>query len=64
MYDQSCAELAGEFIRDCLDDTGAEAPPDHVASLAQAIQDAIEEWLEERDYFKRDTRDTTPAGPP
>jgi len=51
-YDQSCAELASEFIRDCLEDKAAKAPPEHVAIIAQAIQNAIETCLEELGYTK------------
>lgn len=56
MYDNRCAELAGVFITDCLKDSGQEAPADKVASLAQAIQDTIEEWLDDNGYYEdRDT---------
>jgi len=59
MFDDSCIQLAGDF----LSDTQAGPTPERLASLAQAIQDAVEEWLEENDD-PESTRDTLPGAPP
>jgi hypothetical protein len=42
MYDTRCRNLAEYFLQD------QEYDPAEVASLAQAIQDAIERWFEPR----------------
>lgn len=39
-YDPACEELARHFLSD------EEFENDHVAELAQHIQDAIEDWIE------------------
>lgn len=41
-YDTRCEELAELFLADEIDST-----PEDLASLAQAIQDAIERWFEQ-----------------
>jgi hypothetical protein len=49
MYGWSCQELAEHFLEDELSDDGLD-PKEHdqrVKALAHAIQDAVEEWLEE-----------------
>lgn len=60
MYDESCERLANEF----LEDTQVGPTPERLASLAQAIQDSIEEWLEENGDRDDDDRDTMPGPPP
>lgn len=39
-YDMKCDDLARYFMSD-----GENAPEEEIASLAQAIQDAIENWF-------------------
>lgn len=55
-YDPACEDLAKYFIGDL-----SVASPKHVASLAQCIQDRIEDWLE---YEQRelDARELDPRG--
>jgi hypothetical protein len=43
-YDPKCAELAEAFLDDQPEDART---PEHRAALAQAIQDAIEAYLQE-----------------
>ena len=43
-YDIQCGELAKSFLRDSMEGVSTEA----VDSLAQTIQDAIENWFEDR----------------
>lgn len=42
MYDSKCRDLAEAFLLDCRNVKGNDAH-----KLAQAIQDAIEDWIEE-----------------
>ena len=46
-FDPSCQDLAKHFLADDIYTNGAEATHEtRVTALAQAIQDAIETWLE------------------
>lgn len=60
MYDESCEQLASKFLYD----TQAGPTPDRLSSLAQAIQDAVEEWLEENGDREGGERDTLPGDAP
>lgn len=49
MYDPKCQELARWFLSDCRN-----VQPGDSGRLAQAIQDAIEDWVE--DNFELEDR--------